>query len=152
MICPACQQADSAVLDSRLAKDGCSIRRRRRCKHCDTRFTTYERVELALPVVVKRDRSRQNFSREKLRGGLDHACRKRPVTAPALDQLVADVERYFADGNEREVTSEDIGEVVLDKLRALDEVAYVRFASVYRDFQDVQQFVDALETLQIGAE
>lgn len=152
MICPSCQHNDSAVLDSRVAKDGFSIRRRRRCKGCDTRFTTYERVELALPVVVKRDGSKQNFSRDKLRLGVEHACRKRPVTAPAVEQLVADVERHFADANEREVTSAEIGEVVLALLRAVDVVAYVRFASVYRDFQDVQQFVDALETLQTEAE
>ena len=148
MNCPRCQHPDSAVLDSRMAKDGNAIRRRRRCKDCDFRFTTYERVELVLPAVIKRDESRENFRRDKLRAGVVHACRKRPGPATRIDELVAAVERHFADRPDREVRSSTIGETVLERLRALDEVAYVRFASVYRDFQDVQQFVDELEKLQ----
>ncbi len=152
MNCPSCQHPDSAVLDSRVSKDGGSIRRRRRCKDCDFRFTTYERVELVLPVVIKRDESRESFNRDKVRAGVMHACRKRSVTAARVDELVGIVERYFADQSEREVSSARIGEKVLEHLSALDEVAYVRFASVYREFQDVQQFVDELEKLGTRSE
>ena len=148
MICPACQHPDIQVLDSRVTKDGGAIRRRRRCKACDHRFTTYERVEMVLPAVIKRDDSRESFNRNKIRAGVEHACRKRPVPATAIDRIVAEVERHFADAGDREVASSKIGAAVLARLRAADEVAYVRFASVYRSFQDVQQFLDELEGLQ----
>ncbi len=149
MICPACQHPDSQVLDSRVTKDGAAIRRRRRCKRegCEHRFTTYERVEMVLPTVVKRDQSRESFNRAKIRAGIEHACRKRPVPAVEIDRLVDAVELKLAEIGEREITSERIGEVVLDHLRDLDEVAYVRFASVYRSFPDVQTFIDELTQL-----
>ena len=149
MICPFCRSEDTRVLDSRMVKDQQAIRRRRVCNDCEKRFTTYERVERVLPIVVKRNAEREPFSRQKLRTGLTVACRKRPVSPEAIEKLIVDVERHFAEAAEREVASSDIGHYVLRTLRSVDEVAYVRFASVYHEFSDVNQFLEALVALQI---
>lgn len=147
-MCPFCKSEDTRVIDSRLVKDQQAIRRRRCCNACQRRFTTYERVERVLPVVVKRDGRRQPFSLDKIRAGVQHACHKRPVPAATVDALMHQIERHFADAAEREVSAEVIGDRVLRFLRDIDEVAYVRFASVYRDFNDVRQFVTELRALQ----
>jgi len=148
MRCPFCGNLDSQVKDSRPAEDHAAIRRRRFCPACGGRFTTYERVELMLPTVVKRDGRRQAFDVAKIRAGVALACRKRAVPAERTDALITQVERHFSEVAEREVTSQAIGERVLQSLRTLDEVAYVRFASVYREFSDVRQFLEELEQLQ----
>lgn len=147
-MCPFCKSEDTRVIDSRFVRDQQAIRRRRCCNACQRRFTTYERVERVLPVVVKRDGEREAFSLDKIRAGVQHACHKRPVPAAEIDRLMHQIERHFADAAEREVDSQLIGDQVLRFLRGLDEVAYVRFASVYRDFKDVGQFVTELDVLQ----
>ena len=157
-MCPFCRADDTRVLDSRSVRDQQAVRRRRCCNVCGRRFTTYERVERILPVIVKRDGAREAFDRDKLRRGLQIACRKRPVVSSDLEALISEVERHFAEASEREVMSSEIGEHVLRCLREVDEVAYVRFASVYREFSDVSQFVlelkhlHALEKDRNGAE
>lgn len=147
MRCPYCGQADTRVLESRAAEDDQVVRRRRECASCLRRFTTYERPEESPLVVVKKDGRREAFDRSKILRGLIRSCEKRPVATEALEQLAQDVERSLREDGEREVTSAAIGEMVMDRLRALDEVAYVRFASVYRQFRDVQHFQDELERL-----
>ncbi len=147
MRCPYCGGLDDRVVDSRLSQGGDAIRRRRECDGCGRRFTTYERLELSLPVVVKRDERREPFQREKLLAGLRRACVKRAVPSAVLERLVDRIERELADQGEPEVTSRAVGERVLDALRDIDLVAYVRFASVYRDYRDAQQFVRELEGL-----
>ncbi|MCA9556929.1 MAG: transcriptional repressor NrdR [Myxococcales bacterium] len=147
-MCPFCKSEDTRVVDSRYVREQAATRRRRCCNACQRRFTTYERVERTLPVVIKRDGHREAFNLDKLRAGVQHACHKRPVPSAALDALLSKVERHFAEIGEREVTAEAVGEVVLHLLREIDEVAYVRFASVYRDFSDVGQFVTELARLQ----
>jgi transcriptional repressor NrdR len=132
-------------------RDQQAVRRRRCCNECDRRFTTYERVERLLPVIIKRDGARESFDRDKLRRGLQIACRKRPVASAQLESLITDVERYFAQAAEREVNSSEIGKHVLACLRDVDEVAYVRFASVYREFSDVNQFMLELEHLNLAS-
>ena len=149
-MCPFCRSEDTRVLDSRMVRDQHAIRRRRECNECTRRFTTYERVERVLPNVMKRDGHREPFRRDKVRSGVELACRKRPVATASMEALIHEIERHFAESPEREVTTADIGEVVLRKLREMDEVAYVRFASVYREFSDVGQFVTELERLQVG--
>lgn len=146
-MCPFCKSEDTRVIDSRFVRDQQAIRRRRCCNACQRRFTTYERVERVLPVVVKRDGHREPFNLDKIRAGIQHACHKRPVPAAALDGLMQKIERHFADAAEREVDSQAIGDQILRFLRELDQVAYVRFASVYRDFSDVRQFVTELRRL-----
>lgn len=148
MICPFCRSEDTRVLDSRTVKDQQAIRRRRECNSCTQRFTTYERVERVLPIVVKRNGHREPFNRQKLRSGLTIACRKRPVTPTVIENLIVQVERHFAEAAEREVAASDIGGYVLRSLRTVDDVAYVRFASVYHEFSDVNQFLEALVSLQ----
>jgi transcriptional repressor NrdR len=148
VFCPYCKALETRVVDSRLARDQQAVRRRRKCDGCGQRFTTYERVEWTLPTVIKRDGRREPFKVEKIRVGVELACQKRPVPAPRMDALIAAVERYFAERGEREVTTRRIGEEVLSRLRNLDEVAYVRFASVYREFSDVRQFFTELEQLR----
>ena len=148
MICPFCRSEDTRVLDSRTVKDQQAIRRRRECNTCSQRFTTYERVERVLPIVVKRNGHREPFTRQKLRSGLTIACRKRPVTPTVIENLIVQVERHFAEAAEREVAASDIGGYVLRSLRTVDDVAYVRFASVYHEFSDVNQFLEALVSLQ----
>jgi transcriptional repressor NrdR len=144
MRCPFCSANEDKVIDSRTSKDGGEIRRRRECEGCGRRFTTYERIEDALPVVVKRDGRREPFDRDKLKRGLERAVAKRPVAMPDLERLAEAVERDLCDGAEREIDSSEIGEAVLPRLRALDEVAYVRYASIYRDFRDVDEFMREL--------
>lgn len=146
-MCPFCKSDDTRVIDSRYAREQAAIRRRRCCNACGRRFTTYERVERVLPTVVKRDGQREAFNIDKIRAGVQHACHKRPIAAATLDTLMADIERHFADAAEREVDSQIIGDQVLRFLRDIDQVAYVRFASVYRDFSDVRQFVTELRRL-----
>ena len=147
MQCPMCRAPDSRVVDSRLGKDGDAIRRRRHCDGCSHRFTTYERVELTLPMVVKKDGRRQTFDRGKILSGLTRACEKRPVSTDIIEALAAQIERQMSERGESEITSREIGEVVMAALHELDAVAYVRFASVYREFRDVHEFMRELEDL-----
>lgn len=141
---------DNKVIDSRLSHGGETTRRRRECNGCQKRYTTYEKVELSLPMVLKRDGRRQPFDRNKLMAGLRRACVKRPVTTDSLDRLLDDLERQLSERGEGEVTSDEIGAAVLRALREIDQVAYVRFASVYRDFKDVHEFMAELSTLLSG--
>jgi transcriptional repressor NrdR len=145
MFCPKCNSDKSSVTDSR--GDGGAIRRRRECQECGYRFTTYERVELVLPAVIKKDGRREVFDREKIRNGLRRACEKRPVSTETIDAAVEAIERRLQEMCVKEVDSQVVGEAVIDELRKIDKIAYVRFASVYREFSDVSQFVDALESL-----
>ncbi|HTI18840.1 MAG TPA: transcriptional regulator NrdR [Trinickia sp.] len=145
MRCPFCRHEDTQVADSRVAEDGAAIRRRRRCPACDKRFTTYERVELMLPSVVKKDGSRTDFDRRKIAASMRLALRKRPVAAEAIDAAVARIEYQLLGSGEREVRSERLGELVMNELRQLDTIAYVRFASVYWRFEDVSEFEDVIE-------
>jgi len=145
MFCPKCNSEKTSVTDSR--SDGGAIRRRRECSDCGFRFTTYERVELTLPVVIKKDGSRENFDREKIRKGLRRACEKRPVSIEAIDAAVEAIEKRAQELCQKEVDSRELGELVMDELRKMDKIAYVRFASVYREFSDVSQFVDTLKSL-----
>jgi len=145
MRCPFCRHEDTQVVDSRVSEDGAAIRRRRRCPACDKRFTTYERVELAMPAVVKKDGSRTEYDRRKLVASMKLALRKRPVSADAIEAAVARIEYQLLGSGEREVRSERLGELVMAELRELDKVAFVRFASVYRRFEDVSEFEDVIE-------
>jgi transcriptional repressor NrdR len=145
MRCPFCRHEDTQVVDSRVSEDGAAIRRRRRCPACDKRFTTYERVELALPSVVKKDGSRVEFDRRKIVASMKLALRKRPVSADAIDESVARIEYQLLGSGEREVQSERLGELVMNELRQLDTIAFVRFASVYKRFEDVSEFEDVLD-------
>ncbi len=148
MRCPYCGTLDNRVIDSRLSQAGEVTRRRRECESCGRRYTTYERVEHMTPLIIKNDGRRQPYDRNKLLAGLRRACVKRPVSAEALERLLSQVERWMADTGEQEVSSADLGQRVLHDLRELDQVAYVRFASVYRDFQDVGEFLDELTKLK----
>lgn len=148
MKCPFCQEPDSRVLDSRTSDDGSVIRRRRECLVCKRRFTTYERMEERPLIIVKREGNREAFNRDKLIKGVLKAVEKRPVSMEMVEGLVADIERELRDAYDREVTSQIVGEKVMEKLRYLDEVAYVRFASVYRQFADVESFVKAVKQLK----
>jgi transcriptional repressor NrdR len=143
MRCPYCYSDNDGVRDSRIVEDGKAIRRRRFCNHCHRRFTTYERVE-GLLQVRKRDGTQQDFSRAKIERGLKAACWKRTISAEAVEKLAADIESHVLDNYEKEVSSEDIGNLCMDFLRDFDQVAFVRFASVYRSFKDAQHFVDEL--------
>jgi transcriptional repressor NrdR len=147
MKCPYCGSLKNRVINSRLTADETSIRRRRECESCSNRFTTFEHIEHTPLVVVKRDGSRQSFDREKIISGLMTACQKRPVSFDRLQQLVAEVERELEAEVEKEVSSLRIGEMVLTRLRAIDEVAYVRFASVYRQFRDIREFSEEIQGL-----
>jgi len=145
MKCPFCQSLDNRVIDSRLSRDGHVIRRRRECGGCERRFTTYERVEEILPMVVKKDGAREVFDEQKILGGIRKACEKRPVPVTAMEQIVEGIERELHEAGEKEVSSSYIGERVMESLREVDGVAYVRFASVYRSFRDVNEFLDELK-------
>ena len=147
MQCPMCRAPDSRVVDSRLGKDGAAIRRRRHCDGCGHRFTTYELVELTLPMVAKKDGRRQPFDRAKIVSGLTRACEKRPVSTDTIEALATRIERQMMERGESEVTSREIGEALMATLHDLDAVAYVRFASVYREFRDVHEFMRELEDL-----
>ncbi|WP_089729446.1 transcriptional regulator NrdR [Candidatus Thiosymbion oneisti] len=148
MRCPFCGAQDTKVTDSRLAGEGDQVRRRRRCVRCKERFTTYERAELDLPRVEKRDGSRVPFDAGKLRSGIMRALEKRPVGTEEIEAALARINRRLVTGGEGEVSSRTIGELVMDELRALDQVAYVRFASVYRKFEDVAAFREEIERLE----
>lgn len=147
MKCPYCGYDESKVIDSRPVEEGDSIRRRRECLKCEKRFTTYEKIESVPIMVIKKDKSREPFSREKLMSGLLKACEKRPVPTDRLEALTNDIENIIANTMEREITSSQIGELVMDRLKNLDEVAYVRFASVYRQFKDISTFMKELNSL-----
>ncbi|OEU61574.1 MAG: transcriptional regulator NrdR [Desulfuromonadales bacterium C00003094] len=147
MRCPFCGFADNRVIDSRLGKEGNSIRRRRECLQCERRFTTYERVEEILPLVVKKDGRRQPFNRLKVIAGMQRACEKRPVSIATIEQIVDQLERQLQESGDREVDSSHIGKAVMDALHELDEVAYVRFASVYRQFKDINEFMAELKDI-----
>ena len=141
MKCPYCKHTESKVIDSRATVDGESIRRRRTCQKCGKRFTTYETIETSSLMVIKKDGSRQQYDREKLMRGIVKACQKRPVTKAQMDALLSDIEQKLYSRMENEVSSMTIGEMVVERLVDIDEVAYIRFASVYRDFQDVDSFM-----------
>ncbi len=147
MKCPFCGYEESKVIDSRPTDEGEKIRRRRECISCTKRFTTYEIIETVPIVVVKKDKSRQAFDRVKLFNGMLRACEKRPVSIDQIEKVVTDIETELQNSLDREVTSVHIGELVMDKLKELDEVAYVRFASVYRQFKDINTFMDELTKL-----
>ena len=147
MKCPFCNYEESKVIDSRPTDEGEKIRRRRECISCAKRFTTYEIIESVPIIVVKKDKSRQAFDRVKLFNGMLRACEKRPVSIEQIDRTVSEIEAELQNSLDREVTSVHIGELVMDKLKNLDEVAYVRFASVYRQFKDINTFMSELESL-----
>lgn len=147
MKCPFCSDLDNRVVDSRLTKDSDVIRRRRECSRCKRRFTTYERVEEMLPMVVKKDGRREVFDRMKIVAGLKRACEKRPVSIATVEELTNGVERALQERGDKEIPSSTIGELVMRDLHKLDKVAYVRFASVYRSFKDVGEFMRELEDL-----
>lgn len=145
--CPTCNYKETKVVDSRLSGEGNSIRRRRECLKCQHRFTTYEFVEQVPLMVIKRDGRRQPFDRKRIISGLLKACEKRPVSIDTIEEITNEVERFVQKNFEREVQTQDIGEVVMEKLAHLDEVAYVRFASVYRQFRDINQFMSELKVI-----
>ncbi len=152
MRCPYCSFAESKVIDSRPTEENNSIRRRRECLKCGKRFTTYEKLESIALVVIKKDESRQPFNRNKVLKGIITACEKRPISIVQMEKIADDIESELAQSMEREVKSTVIGEMVMDKLRMLDEVAYVRFASVYKQFEDLSTFMDELNGLINGRE
>ena len=147
MRCPYCSFSESKVIDSRPAEEGTTIRRRRECLSCGKRFTTYEIMERLPLLVVKRDGSRESFDRMKLIGGMVKACEKRPVAVDEIERIADEIEQELQSSLEREVASDQIGEMVMDRLKSLDQVAYVRFASVYRQFKDINTFLDELNKL-----
>lgn len=147
MKCPYCGYQESKVVDSRHSDDGASIRRRRECLSCQKRFTTYETVESLPMVVIKKDNSRQSFDRTKILTGMVKACEKRPVTMAALEHAVDEIEQIIQNSLDREVSTVHIGELVMERLKPLDEVAYVRFASVYRQFKDINSFMQELNKI-----
>lgn len=147
MRCPFCQALDTKVIDSRLHAEGAQIRRRRVCPDCDQRFSTYESVELVMPRVVKSNGQRENFDEDKLRRGLIRALEKRPVSTAQIDACIQRIKRALQNESDKEIQSRGIGEHVMRELRALDQVAYVRFASVYRSFSDVTEFIGEIEKL-----
>ncbi len=147
MKCPFCTHTEDKVIDSRLSQDGDVTRRRRECLGCSKRYTTYERVEETLPSLVKKDGTREVFDRVKILNGLKKACEKRPVSIEDIEGAIDRLERKFVDSGEREIPSSIIGEAVMEELKALDEVAYVRFASVYREFRDINEFMAEMKEL-----
>lgn len=150
MKCPFCAHEDTQVIDSRTSEEGDSVRRRRKCPHCDKRFTTYERVELSMPVIVKKDGSRTDYEAAKLRGSMMLALRKRPVSAEAVDQAIRHIEEKLLSSGSREIVSGQLGELVMRELKRLDKIAYIRFASVYKSFEDVAEFHDVIA--EVGRE
>lgn len=148
MKCPYCHNDDTQVIDTRVPEEGNTIRRRRRCGNCDKRFTTYERVELAMPVIVKKNGSRTEYETPKLRASLMLALRKRPVSAEAVDVAIQRIEDKLLASGEREVMSGYVGELVMRELKRLDKIAYIRFASVYKSFEDVSEFVEAIQEVK----
>jgi transcriptional repressor NrdR len=150
MKCPYCGFTQDRVVDSRESKEADSIRRRRECESCNKRFTTYERIDEIPYMVVKKDGRREKFDRQKVLSGLLHACEKRPVPAGKLEQIVDETEAYVVDSPERERSTSEVGELIMTRLKEIDTVAYIRFASVYRDFKDVREFKQELEELLSG--
>lgn len=147
MKCPFCGFEEDKVIDSRVLQDGSATRRRRKCLKCGKRFTTYERVEKILPLVVKKDGRREPFERMKIFAGIQKACEKRPVSIEYIEAVVEGIEQRFQDLGEKEITSSRIGEAIMGELKKIDEVAYVRFASVYREFRDINEFMKELKDL-----
>jgi transcriptional repressor NrdR len=147
MRCPYCTSLDNKVVDSRMGKEGESIRRRRECLKCEGRFTTYERVEEMLPLVIKKDARREPFDRLKILSGLKKACEKRPISMEMLEKTVDEIEKALQEKGLKEIPSTVVGEEVMDRLHKLDEVAYVRFASVYRSFKDINEFMSELKDI-----
>ncbi|MGD9344165.1 MAG: transcriptional regulator NrdR [Desulfuromonadales bacterium] len=153
MKCPFCSHDDTRVVDSRLGKEGNNIRRRRECIDCERRFTTYERVEETLPLVIKKDGRRETFDRQKIISGIQRACEKRPVSIATIEKVVDQMELSLQESGEKEIDASRIGEAVMTALQSIDEVAYVRFASVYRQFRDINEFMSELkDILAKGAE
>ncbi|PWB40001.1 MAG: transcriptional regulator NrdR [Rhodocyclales bacterium] len=148
MKCPFCAEANTQVIDTRENEEGDTVRRRRRCGVCDKRFTTYERVELRMPLIVKKNGSRADYDRDKLLASLMLALRKRPVTTESIDAAIERIEERLLASGEREVPTEKVGELVMRELRKLDKIAYVRFASVYRNFEDVEEFREAIREVK----
>jgi len=148
MHCPFCAHEETQVLDSRVSEDGRAVRRRRRCEKCDKRFTTYERIELSMPTLVKKDGSRVEYSRDKIIGSMRLALRKRPVSSDALDEAIAHLEERVISLGEKEIPTSRVGEMVMRELKRLDKVAYIRYASVYRSFEDIESFETALKELK----
>ncbi|MDG5467083.1 transcriptional regulator NrdR [Deltaproteobacteria bacterium IMCC39524] len=144
MKCPFCTHDDTRVVDSRLGKEGNNIRRRRECIECERRFTTYERVEESLPLVIKKDGRREVFDRQKIISGIQRACEKRPVSIATIEKVVDQMEVKLQESGEKEIAASRIGEAIMEALQSLDEVAYVRFASVYRQFRDINEFMSEL--------
>lgn len=147
MKCPYCPETETKVIDSRVSKTGALIRRRRECERCGKRFTTYERVEEPLPAIAKKDGRRESFDRMKIAGGIRKACEKRPVSTETIEEVVDRIEKWAMEQGEDEIKSSAIGERVMEELHKLDEVAYVRFASVYRSFKDINEFMSELQEL-----
>jgi transcriptional repressor NrdR len=147
MKCPSCSYDDNKVIDSRLSKDGDVIRRRRECLECSNRFTTYERIEEVLPFVIKKDGRRETFSRQKVLAGIKTACEKRPISIDIIEKIAGKIEHSVQESSEKEITSSFIGENIMEELKNLDQVAYVRFASVYREFKDINEFMNELHGL-----
>ncbi len=147
MKCPFCNSADTRVIDSRPADENTSIRRRRLCDECGKRFTTYEKVETIPLIVIKKDNSREQYERSKIEAGILSSCHKRPISVNRINELVDEIETEIFSREEKEISSTKIGEIVMDKLQELDEVAYVRFASVYREFKDVNTFMSELKKM-----
>lgn len=145
MRCPFCNESETKVIDSRSMQEGFSIRRRRKCEACNRRFTTYENVEINMPMVFKLDGRREPYQREKIKNGLSKACQKRPISTAQIENLIDNVEKNILEISEKEVASKDIGKIITMYLRNLDPVAYIRFASVYRKFQDVDEFVNDIK-------
>lgn len=147
MKCPFCSHVDDKVIDSRVARTGDMIRRRRECLRCGRRFTTYERIDEIPYMVIKKDGRRERFDRQKILQGLLKSCEKRPVATPKLEAIVDEIERVVQEASEREINTTEIGELLMHRLKKLDKVAYVRFASVYMDFKDVKEFMSELKGL-----
>ena len=147
MKCPFCGETDSKVIDSRPAEDGSSIRRRRQCNGCKKRFTTYEKVETIPLIVIKKDNNREPYDRQKIVSGILRSCHKRPISADQINRLVDEIETEIFNQEEREIPAQEIGEIVMNRLKDLDAVAYVRFASVYREFKDVNTFMDEIKKI-----
>ncbi|AOY93174.1 transcriptional regulator NrdR [Cupriavidus sp. USMAA2-4] len=147
MKCPFCGHSNTQVLDTRMSEEGDTVRRRRRCESCDRRFTTYERIELFFPAIVKKNGSREDYVRAKLKDSMRTALRKRPVSAEAIDDAITRIEEKLLSLGQKELLSSQVGELVMRELRKLDKIAYIRFASVYRSFEDVSEFREVLEEI-----
>lgn len=152
MHCPFCEAHDTKVKDSRTSRDGSVVRRRRTCEECQSRFTTYEKIESLLPMVVKKDKRRESFNRDKIIHGIQQACQKRPVSIEAIENITDSIEKQLMERSDKEIPAVELGEQIMTHLRNLDQVAYVRFASVYREFRDIEEFMTELQSLSGGEE